>query len=166
MASRGNGSLTHVFGELFKMMAGIDMLHIPYRSDYTADLISGRVQVAFNAVAETTGHVKDGRLHALAVTTAKRFAALPDVPTIGESLPGYETSGWLGIGAPKGTPTEIVDRLNREITAAVAEPDVTKRLAVMGIDPMSMAPAEFGKFMSAETEKWAKVVKFADIKLK
>jgi tripartite-type tricarboxylate transporter receptor subunit TctC len=166
MASRGNGSLTHVFGELFKMMAGIDMVHVPYRADYTPDLIAGRVQVAFNAVADATGHVKNGQLRALAVTSAKRLVALPDVSTVGESLPGYVTSGWLGFGAPKGTPSEIVDRLYHATSDAVAEPDVAKRLAAMGMDPMRMTPAEFGKFMNAETEKWAKVIKFANIQLK
>lgn len=164
MASRGNGSLTHVFGELFKMMAGVDLLHIPYRADYTTDLLSGRVQIAFNAVAESTAYVRDGRLNALAVTTGKRFAAMPDIPTIGESLPGYETSGWLGIGAPKDTPAEIVQKLNGEINNVVADPEITKRLAGMGIEPMSMTPAEFGKFIAGETDKWAKVVKFAGIK--
>jgi tripartite-type tricarboxylate transporter receptor subunit TctC len=165
-ASRGIGSLTHVYVELFKMMAGVDLVHVPYRADYTADLLAGRVQVAFNAVAESTGYIKDGRLHALGVTTGKRFAQLPDTPTIGESLPGYETSGWLGIGAPKDTPSDVVARLNKEINTVVADPEMTKRLLGMGIEPMHLTPAEFGKFMAAETDKWAKVVKFADINVK
>ena len=165
-ASRGVGSLTHVYVALFKMMAGVDLVHVPYRADYTADLLAWRVQVVANAVAESTGDIKDGRLHALGVTTGKRFAQLPDIPTIGESLPGYETSGWLGIGAPKDTPSDVVARLNKEINTVVADPEMTKRLLGMGIEPMHMTPAEFGKFMAAETDKWAKVVKFADIKVK
>jgi tripartite-type tricarboxylate transporter receptor subunit TctC len=165
MASRGIGSLTHVFGELFKMMAGVDLVHVPYNADYTTDLLSGRVQVAFNAVAESAGYIKDGRLTALGITTAKRFADLPNIPTISESLPGYETSGWLGIVAPRATPESIVERLNGNINSVVAEPAIQKRLAGMGVAPMSMSGAAFGKFMAAETEKWAKVIKFAKIKV-
>ena len=165
MASRGIGSLTHVFGELFKMMAGVDLVHVPYNADYTTDLLSGRVQVAFNAVAESAGYIRDGRLNALGITNAKRFAELPNIPTISESLPGYETSGWLGLVAPKATPSAIVDKLNGSISSIVAEPAIQKRLVGMGIAPMSMTSAAFGKFMAAETDKWAKVIQFAKIKV-
>ncbi len=165
MASRGVGSLTHVFGELFKMMAGVDLVHVPYNSDYTADLLSGRVQVAFNAVAESAGYIRDGRLNALGVTTAKRFAELPNIPTIDKSLPGYQTSGWLGIGAPRATPATIIEKLNSEINLIVGDPEMNKRLTGMGIQPMSMSPAAFDKFIAAETDKWAKVIKFAKIKV-
>jgi tripartite-type tricarboxylate transporter receptor subunit TctC len=164
MASRGNGSLTHAFGELFKMMAGVELVHVPYRGDYTADLLGGQVQVAFLALADSIGYVKDGRLRALALTTASRVAALPDVPVMGEFLPGYEASGWLGIGAPKGTAAEIVAKLNDEINAIITDPEMKTRLLAMGIEPTPMTTTAFGTFIAAETEKWAKVVKFADIK--
>ncbi len=164
MASRGNGSLTHVFGELFNMMAGVDLVHVPYRGDYTADLLGGRVQVAFFAIADAIGYVRSGKLRALAVTTAGRFAELPDIPAMCEFLPGYEASGWLGIGAPSGTPSEIIKELNSKTNAVIAEPDVKARLVAMGLEPTPMAPAEFGKFIAAETKKWAKVVNFAHIK--
>jgi tripartite-type tricarboxylate transporter receptor subunit TctC len=164
MASRGIGSLTHVFGELFKMMAGVDLVHVPYRSDYTTDLLGGRVQVAFFAVADAAGYVKDGKMRALAVTTATRFAQLPDIPPMDDFLPDYEASGWLGIGAPRDIDTEIVEKLNAEINAVLADPQMKARLLGMGIEPTPTSAAEFGKFIAAETDKWAKVVKFADIK--
>ena len=164
MASRGIGSLTHVFGELFKMMAGVNLVHVPYRGDYTADLLGGRIQVAFFAIADLIGYVKDGRMRALAVTTAKRFAQLPELPAIAEFLPGYEATGWLGIGAPKRTAAGIVERLNSEINAALADPAIAARLGTMGIEPTPMTPADFGKFIAAETDKWAKVIAFAHIK--
>ena len=153
-----------MFGELFKMMAGINLVHVPYRGDYTADLLGGQVQVAFFAIADAIGYVKDGRMRALAVTTANRFAQLPDLPTIAEFLPGYEATGWLGIGAPRNTPNGIVERLNGEINAAIADPAIGVRFAAMGIKPTPMAAADFGKFIAAETDKWAKVVAFAHIK--
>ena len=164
MASRGIGSLTHVFGELFKMMAGVNLVHVPYRGDYTADLLGGRVQVAFFAIANLIGYVKDGRMRALAVTTAKRFAQLPELPAIAEFLPGYEATGWLGIGAPKLMAAGIVERLNSEINAALADPAIAARLDTMGIEPTPMTSADFGKFIAAETDKWAKVIAFAHIK--
>jgi tripartite-type tricarboxylate transporter receptor subunit TctC len=164
MASRGIGSLTHVFGELFKMMAGVNLVHVPYRGDYTADLLGGRVQVAFFAIADSIGYVKDGRVRALAVTTAKRFAQLPDLPAIAEFLPGYEATGWLGVGAPKNTAAGIVEKLNGDINAAIADPAIAARLATMGIEPAPMKAAAFGKFIVAETDKWAKVVQFSHIK--
>lgn len=163
MASRGIGSLTHVFGELFKMMAGVDLVHVPYRGDYKADLIGGRVQVAFFAIADSIGYVKAGRIRALAVTTAKRFAQLPDLPAMAEFLPGYEATGWLGIGAPRNTADDIVAKLNSEINAVLAEPEILARLGTMGIEPKPMTASEFGKFIAAETGKWAKVVQFAHI---
>jgi tripartite-type tricarboxylate transporter receptor subunit TctC len=164
MASRGIGSLTHVFGELFKMMAGVDLVHVPYRGDYTIDLINGRVQMAFFAIGDADAFIKLGKMRALAVTSAKRFAPLPDIPAMDEFLPGYEASGWLGIGAPSGTPASIIRRLNGETNAILADSNVTARLMRMGIEPTPMTPAEFGTFIAAETDKWAKVVKFAHIK--
>jgi tripartite-type tricarboxylate transporter receptor subunit TctC len=164
MASRGIGSLTHVFGELFKMMAGVDLVHVPYRGDYTADLLGGRVQVAFFAIADAAGHIKDGKMRALAVTTRKRFASLPDIPALDEFLPGYEASGWLGIGAPRNTSPEIIGTLNSATSGALEEPAIKSRLLAMGIEPTPMSAADFGKFIAAETEKWAKVIKFAHIK--
>lgn len=164
MASRGIGSLTHVFGELFKMMAGVDLVHVPYRGDYTTDLIGGRVQVPFFAIADSIGYVKAGKIRALAVTTRKRFAQLPDLPAIAEFLPGYEATGWLGVGAPRNTAASIVAKLNSEINALLAEPALAARLATMGIEPTPMTAADFGKFIAAETDKWAKVVQFAHIK--
>jgi tripartite-type tricarboxylate transporter receptor subunit TctC len=166
MASRGIGSLTHVFGELFKMMAGLDLVHVPYRGDYTADLLGGRVQVAFFAVSDAASYVKDGKIRALAVTTAQRFPQLPDIPTMDEFLPGYEASGWLGIGAPKEIDAKIVEKLNTETNAVLADSEMKARLLGMGIEPTPMSAGEFGKFIVAETDKWAKVVKFADIKPK
>ena len=164
MASPGNGTAPHIFGELFKMMAGVDLVHVPYRGDYMSDLLGGRVQVAFNPVSSTIEFIRAGKLRALAVTTVTRQEALPDIPPLGEFLPGYEASGWQGIGAPKNTPAEIIDRLNKEINAAVTDPQVKARFAEIGVEPMSMTPAEFGKFIADETEKWAKVIKFAGIK--
>ena len=163
-ASRGIGSLTHVFGELFKMMAGVDLVHVPYRGDYTADLLAGRVQVAFFATADAAGYVADGRMRALAVTTKKRFAGLPSVPAMDEFLPGYEASGWLGVGAPRATHAAIIDKFNAGTNAVLADPNVRTRLLGMGIEPTPMTAAEFAKFIAAETNKWAKVVKFAGIK--
>jgi tripartite-type tricarboxylate transporter receptor subunit TctC len=164
MVSIGNGTANHVFGELFKMMAGVDLVHVPDRSSYTTDLLGGQVQVAFSAISESIEYIRVGKLRALAVTTATRQATLPDIPTLGEFLPGYEASGWQGIGVPRNTPAEIIDRLSKEINAIVADPQVKTRFADVGVEPMSMTPAEFGKFIAAETEKWAKVIKFANVK--
>ena len=163
-ASRGIGSLTHVFGELFKMMAGVDLVHVPYRGDYTADLLAGRVQVAFFAIADATGHLADGKMRALAVTSKKRFARLPDVPPLDEFLPGYEATGWLGIGAPRATAAAIVDKLNVQTNAVLADPQMSTRLLGMGIEALPTNAAEFGQFIADETAKWAKVIKFANIK--
>ncbi len=164
MASPGNGTAPHIFGELFKMMAGVDLVHVPYRGDYMSDLLGGRVQVAFNPVSSAIEFIRAGKLRALAVTTVTRQEALPDIPPLGEFLLGYEASGWQGIGAPKNTPAEIIGVLNNEIGAVVADPQVKAHFAEIGVEPMSMTPVEFGKFIAEETGKWAKVVKFADIK--
>jgi len=164
MASAGIGGATHVFGELFMMMAGVNLLHVPYRGNFIPDLLSGQVQVVFAPITHLIEYIRAGKLRALAVTSASRSAALPDVPTMGEFVPGYEASGWYGIGAPKNTPTEIIDRLNKETNAALADPKMKARLADLGAVPMSMTPAEFGKFIAGETEKWGKVIRAANIK--
>jgi tripartite-type tricarboxylate transporter receptor subunit TctC len=161
MASPGVGTTPHVFGELFKMMAGVDMQHVPYRTNFYSDLLGGQVQVAFVTIVSSIDFIRTGKLRALGVTTATRVEALPDVPTIGEFVQGYEASGWFGIGAPKSTSTEIIERLNKEINAIVADQKMKARLVDLGVEPMSMTPAEFAKFIASETEKWAKVVKFA-----
>jgi tripartite-type tricarboxylate transporter receptor subunit TctC len=168
MASVGNGTGTHVTGELFKMMAGLNMVHVPYRGGATAipDLIVGQVQVMFLAPQATViEHVKAGKLRALAATTATRSEALPDIPTVGEFVAGYEASAWFGIGAPKNTPAEIVDRLNKEISAALADPRIKGRLADEGGGQLALSPADFGKLIAEETEKWAKVVRAANIRI-
>jgi tripartite-type tricarboxylate transporter receptor subunit TctC len=166
LASAGNGTATHVFGELFKMMAGVDMVHVPYRGGGPAlnDLIGGQVQVMFPATVVSIEYIRAGRLRALAVTTAMRSEALPDFPTVGEFVAGYEASAWFGIGAPKNTPTEIVDKLNKEVNAALADPNMKARLADLGGTALAGSPADFAKLIADETEKWAKVVKFAGIK--
>jgi tripartite-type tricarboxylate transporter receptor subunit TctC len=164
MASTGNGSPTHVFGELFRMRAGIDVLHVPYRGSFMPDLLGGQVQLVFGPMAQSIKYIQTGKLRGLAVTTANRQPALPEVPTVGEFLPGYEASGWYGIGAPKGTPFEIVEVLNREINAALADPKVNARLADLGLMPKPTSPSDFGTFIAAETEKWAKVIRSANIK--
>ncbi len=164
MASSGNGTLPHLCGELFKMMTGVDLVHVPYRNSYIPDLLGGQVQVLFDGIAGVTEYIRTGKLRALAVTTATRQSVLPDVPTVSEFVSGYEASGYLGIGAPRSTPVPIIEMLNKEINAVVADPDVKARLIGLGVEPMSMTPAEFGKFIAGNTEKWAKVIKFANIK--
>jgi len=166
MASGGNGTPLHVAGELFKMIAGVDMIHVPYRGEAPAltDLIGGQVQVMFGVMPASIEHIRAGKLRALAVTGTARSEVLPDLPTVSEFLPGYEASGWYGIGVPKATSPEIVEKLNKEINAAVVESKMKARLADLGAAAMPMAPNEFGKFIAGETEKWAKVVKFAGIK--
>ena len=166
MASSGTGAVPHVAGELFKMMAGIDMVHVPYRGGGPAltDLLAGQVQVYFPTTVASIGYIRAGRLRALAVTAATRSDALPDIPTVGEFLPGYEASTWYGVGAPKGTPAEIVEKLNKEINAGLADPTMKARLADLGGDVLALSPADFGKLIADETEKWAKVIKFANIK--
>ena len=164
MASAGSGSATHVFGELFKMMAGVEILHIPYRGSFLSDLLGGQVQLVFGPISQLLEYIRAGKLRALAVTTANRQAVLPDVPAVREFLPGYEASTWYGIGAPAGTPSVIVGSLNRETNAALTDPEVKARFAALGIVPMPATPAEFGTFIAAENEKWAKVIRAANIK--
>jgi tripartite-type tricarboxylate transporter receptor subunit TctC len=166
MASAGNGSAPHMAGELFNVMAGVKMVHVPYRGQGPAltDLLGGQVQVLFATTPGTTDYIRTGRLRALAVTTGSRAEVLPELPTVGDFVPGYEASQWYGIGAPKSTPAEIVDRLNKEISAALADPKMKSRFADIGGEPLAGSPADFGKLIAAETEKWAKVVKFADMK--
>jgi tripartite-type tricarboxylate transporter receptor subunit TctC len=165
MGSSGIGSASHVFGELFKIMTGTNLVHIPYRGGYVPDLLSGQVQVVFGTIASTIQHVRAGLLRALAVTTTTRSDVLPEVASIGEFVPGYEASVWYGIGAPRGTPAEIVERLNRETNAAVADPAIKSRLSGLGVDLMPMTPAAFGRFIADETEKWGKVIRTANIKV-
>jgi tripartite-type tricarboxylate transporter receptor subunit TctC len=166
MASGGIGSPQHLYGELFKMMAGVDMVHVPYRgtAPALAGLFAGQVQVMFDTMSTSIEHIRAGKLRALAVTTAKRSEALPDIPTVGEFVPGYEASGWLGIGAPRNTPTEIVEKLNQEINAALANPKMKARIADLGGTPLPGSPADFGKLIAEETEKWGKVIRTANIK--
>ena len=166
MASNGNGTTSHLAGELFKMMTGINMLHVPYRGAAPAltDLIGGQVQVMFDVMASSIEHIRAGKLRALAVTTATRSEALPDVPNVGEFLPGFEASAWQGVGVPKNTPTEIVDKLNKEINAGLADPKLRARLADLGGTVIGGSPADFGKLIADETEKWGKVIRAANIK--
>jgi tripartite-type tricarboxylate transporter receptor subunit TctC len=166
MASAGNGSSGHVSGELFKMMAGVDLVHVPYRGNGPAltDVLGGQVQVLFPSAASAIEFVRAGTLRGLAVTTAKRSPAFPDIPALDETVPGYEALQWYGIVAPRNTPAQIVDRLNAEINAGLADPTMRTRLADLGGVPMAVTPGEFGKFIADETEKWAKVVKFSGAK--
>jgi tripartite-type tricarboxylate transporter receptor subunit TctC len=166
MASAGSGSTSHVSGELFKMMTGVNLVHVPYRGagPVLVDLLSGQVQVMFPTTPPAIEYIKAGKLRALAVTTALRSEALPDIPTVGEFVPGYEASGWSGIGSPKSTPTEVIDKLNREINTALADPKNKAQLADLGSLALAGSPADFGKLIADETEKWAKVIKFAGIK--
>jgi tripartite-type tricarboxylate transporter receptor subunit TctC len=166
MASPGTGTGPHIAGELFKMMAGVDMVHMPYRGAGPAltDLLGGQVQVTFASMPSSVGYVRTGKLRALASTAATRSEALPDVPTVSEFVPGYEASGWFGIGAPKNTPTEIVDKLNNEINAALADPNMKARLADLGGTALALSPADFGKLITDDTEKWGKVIRAANIK--
>ena len=163
MGSGGNGTPAHVSGELFKIITGLNMVHVPYRgsSPMLTDLLGGQVQVGFEPMPGTIEHIRAGKLRPLAVTTAIRSDPLPNIPTVGEFLPGYEASAFFGIGAPKGTPTEIVDRLNKEINAALADPKIRNRLADLGGMILGGSPNDFGKLIAEETEKWSKVVKFS-----
>ena len=166
MASSGNGAPSHVAGELFGMMAGVKFTHVPYRGDAPAiaDLLGGQVEVYFGFLPGSIEHMRAGKLRALAMTTAARLEVLPDIPTVGEFLPGYEASGWNGIGAPSGTPAEIIDKLNKEINAGLTDAKIRARFASVGAIVDSSSVAEFSKFIADETDKWAKVVKFAGIK--
>jgi tripartite-type tricarboxylate transporter receptor subunit TctC len=167
MASAGSGSTSHVTGELFKMMAGVEMVHVPYRGSTPAltDLLGGQVQVMFDATPSSLPHIRAGKLRPLAVTTATRLEVLPDVPTVGDFVPGYEASSWLGFGAPKNTPAVVVERLNQEINLAISDTAIKARVAELGglvLPPNS--PAEFGNFLASDTEKWARVIRMANIK--
>jgi len=166
MASSGNGSTIHVSGELFKMMTGVNMLHVPYRGGAPAltDMISGQVQVMFDNVPTSIEFIRAGKLRALAVTTATRSEVLPDLPTVADFVPGYEASAWYGVGVPKGTPDDIIDKLNKEINAILADPKAKVRLADLGASLLAGSPADFGKLVADETEKWGKVVKFSGAK--
>ena len=166
MASAGNGSAPHMAGELFKMMAGVNMVHVPYRGQGPAltDLLGGEVQVLFATAPGTTDYVATGKLRALAVTTAMRAQVLPDVPPVGDFVPGYETSQWYGMCAPGKTPVEIIGKLNKEINAGIADAGMKARLAAIGGEPLPGTPAEFGRLIAEETEKWAKVVQAAGLK--
>jgi tripartite-type tricarboxylate transporter receptor subunit TctC len=167
MASTGTGLGPHMNGELFKLVAGVDLLHVPYRggdAPALTDLLGGQVQVYFGTVAGSIEHVRAGKLRALAVTTATRLDVLPDIPTVGEFVPGYEAIGWQGFGAPKNTPSEVIDKLNNAINAGLSNPNIKARLVALGSPPLSGTPADFGKFIADQTEKWAKVIKFAGIK--
>jgi tripartite-type tricarboxylate transporter receptor subunit TctC len=165
-ASAGTGTSSHLTGELFKMMAGVEMVHVPYRGSTPAltDLLGGQVQVMFDAMPSSLPHIRAGKLRLLAVTTATRVEILPDVPAVGEFVPGYEASIWWGVGAPKATPAEIVEKLNKEINAGLADPKIKARLADLGGDVLALSPADFGKFIADETEKWARVIRAANIK--
>jgi tripartite-type tricarboxylate transporter receptor subunit TctC len=165
-ASAGNGTSPHMAGELFKMMAGVDMVHVAYRGEAPAltDLLGGQVQVMFATATASIEHIRAGKLQALAVSTATRFDALPDLPTVGTFVPGYEASAFFGVSAPRDTPGEIIDKLNKEINAGLADPKIKARLADLGGTVLTGSPADFGKLIAEETEKWAKVVKFAGIK--
>ena len=165
-ASAGIGSTGHLVGELFKMTVGVDLVHVPYRGAGPAltDLLGGQVLISFAGIAGSIEYVRSGKLRALAVTTAMRSEALPDVPTVSEFVPGFEAGDWLGVGAPRNTPAEIIDRLNKEITAGVADPKIKARFADLGGTALPLTPAGFGKLVADETEKWAKVIRAANIK--
>ena len=167
MATTGVGSPPHVYGELFNAMAGVNLIPVHYRGGGLGlvDLLGGQVQVMFEGITSSIEYVKAGKLRALAVTSATRSAVLPDIPTVGEFVPGYEATGWFGLGAPMKTSAQIINTLNREINAGLADPTMKTRIADLGGSPMPMTPAEFGTFIAEETEKWAKVVKFANVKL-
>ena len=167
MASGGVGSAQHVYGELFKMMTGVDILHVPYRGGGPAltDLLAGQVQVMFDTMATSIEHIRAGRLRPLAVTGATRAEVLPNVPPVGDFVPGYEGTGWQGVGAPRNTPAEIIDKLNKEINAGLADPRMKARIADLGGTVFASSPAEFATFIAEYTEKWAKVIKFAGAKI-
>jgi tripartite-type tricarboxylate transporter receptor subunit TctC len=163
-ASVGSGAATNVAGELFKLMAGVNLVNIPYRSSYIPDLLSGQVQASFTPVLQVIPHIRAGKLKALAVTSVKRLDSLPGVPTVSEFVPGYEAIVWDGLGAPAHTPPDIIDKINKEVNAILTESETRARFADLGAEPMIMTPAEFGKFVTGEAQKWGKVVKSAGIK--
>jgi len=167
MASAGVGTPHHVYGELFKMMTGVDMLHVPYRGGGPAltDLLAGQVPLMFDTLATSIEHIRAVKLRALAVTSATRSEVLPEIPPVGDFVPGYEGTGWQGVGAPRNTPPEIIDRLNKEINAGLADPRMKARIADFGYTVFASSPADFGTFIAAYTEKWAKVIKFSGAKI-
>ena len=164
-ASGGKGSSSHIFGELFKTLAGVDLVHVPYRSNSMPDLLSGQVQMFVSPIPQSLQLVRDGKLRALGVTTQKRLAQLPDIPTVAESVPGYEALGWYGLGVPKNVPADIVEKLNAATNKALADPKLVARLADLGVEPMPMTTAEFAKFISSESNKWTKVIRAAGVTL-
>jgi tripartite-type tricarboxylate transporter receptor subunit TctC len=164
MGSGGIGNVSHVAGELFKMATGIDMVHVPYRGSPLPDLLGGQVQVVFSPIPASIEYIRTGKLRALAVTTATRSEALPDIPTVSEFVPGYEAILWDGIGSPSNTPPEIIAILNKQVNAALADPMFKRRLVDLGLEPFANTPAEFGKFIADDTEKWGKVIRAANIK--
>jgi tripartite-type tricarboxylate transporter receptor subunit TctC len=164
-ATQGVGTGPHVAAELFKMMTGVDLVHVPYKGNYNPDLLGGQIPLAFASIAQEIEFVKDGRLRCLGVTTAKRSEALPDVPTIGEILPGYEAVGWYGFVAPTGAPADIVSKLAAAVIASTNEAEINSKLLAIGVIPRPMPTAEFGAFIAEETAKWAKVIKFADMRV-
>ena len=165
MGSSGSGSVSHIFGELFKMLTGVSLVHVPYRGGYVPDLLSGQVQVVFGTISSCIQYVRSGMLRALAVTSATRSDALPDIPALAEFVPGYEASQWYGIGAPKETPADVVETLNKAVNAVAADPAIRARLAGLGIDPTPMTSSAFGTFIADETEKWGKVIRAANIQV-
>ena len=164
-ASGGIGTASHIFGLLFMTMAGIELVHVPYRTNYMPDLISGQVQMVINPIPQAVEFVKAGKVRALAVTTKERLAALPDLPTMNQFVPGYEAVGWYGVGAPKNTPGNVVGKLNAAINAALDQPTPKARLAALGVEPMKKTPAEFAQFITTENDKWGKVIRAANLKL-
>ena len=164
MASAGTGSASHLAGELFKVTTGVDLVHVPYRGSFVSDLLGGQIQVVFPPVPTVLGYIKAGKLRALAVTGKARSEALPEIPTVAETVPGYEASAWYGMGVPRGAPAETVDKLSKAIIAGLAAPEIKARLSDLGAVPMPMSPGEFGKFIADETEKWGAVIRAANIK--
>ena len=164
MASAGVGSFSHISGALFTIMAGVDLLHVPYRANFMPDLLAGQTQVAFTTITFSIPYIRTGKLRALAVTSARRSATLPELPSIGDFVPGYEAIGWYGVGAPRKTPDDIIDKLNGEINAGLADSKLKARLVDIGAEPTPMTPAEFGKLIADDTEKWGKVIRAAGIK--
>ena len=164
-ASQGAGTAPHLAFELFRMMTGVDIVHVPYRTSYLPDLLADQVQLAFAPAAPVLGYIHSGKMHALGVTSMKSLEALPDVPPIAESLPGYEGSGWAGVGAPRGTPAEIIDALNKNINTIIADPAMKARFVALGAEPEPMTPSQFGALIANAAEKWAKVIAFASIKV-
>jgi tripartite-type tricarboxylate transporter receptor subunit TctC len=163
-ASGGNGSSSHIFTELFKTMAGVDLVHVPYRTSFMPDLLAGQVHMTINPIPQATEFLVSGKLCALAVTTAKRMPALPEIPAVNEFVPGYEATGWYGLSMPRNTPAEIVKTLNEAMNASLADPKAKARLVGLGVEPMIKTPVEFGKFITQESEKWGKVIKSTGIK--